>query len=217
MFFCTNRTRRSLPFFCDCGHIWTALTFPERYLASWYGNVPHATRAAAKAILDEGEDQAVVVREMPCAARGCLRPSHRLLGLGVAYVEFAMEKRGPSRLMFGPIFAERAKYPPLDEAATEAFRTFEVAQAFDGNPHEEECDAMAAWGLIHGLLTLSICGLLPMERIPSFVETILMTAVAPKSCRRRSQCNRSGQVARRRDDPRGLTSWLVGPGGRALS
>ena len=120
-------------------------------------------------------------------------------------------------MMFGPILAERAKYPRLDEAATEAFRTFQVAQAFDGHPPEEECDAMAAWGLIHGPSTLFISGLLPMERIPSFVETILMTAVAPMSCRRRSQCNWSGQVARRRDDPRGLTTWLVGPGGRALS
>ena len=44
-----------------------------------------------------------------------------LNAIGLAYVEFALQKRGLFRLMFGPILVERAKYPGLDEAARAVF------------------------------------------------------------------------------------------------
>src|SRR3974377_1802486 len=37
-----------------------------------------------------------------------------LIDLGLAYVEFALQKRGLFRLMFGPILVERKKYPALN-------------------------------------------------------------------------------------------------------
>ena len=171
-----------------------------------HGNVPNAMRAAARAILDEGDAPAVGLREMArrtgvsataayrhfaskeellasVAAEGfqelsaametAMKEPDRLLGLGLAYVEFALQKRGLFRLMFGPILAERAKYPPLKQAAAEAFRTFRAAQAAAGHPDEDEHDALAAWGLIHGLSSLFIEGLVPQRRIDSMATEII--------------------------------------------
>ena len=117
-------------------------------------------------------------RELSVALEAAMQGPDRVLGLGLAYVEFALQKRGLFRLMFGPILAERTKYPRLREAATDAFRTLQVAQAADGHPGED--DAMAAWGLIHGLSSLFIDGLVAEERIPSLAHSIIMTAVAPR-------------------------------------
>ena len=44
-----------------------------------------------------------------------------LIGLGLAYIEFALHKQGLFRLMFGPILKERARHPALNEAAAAAF------------------------------------------------------------------------------------------------
>jgi AcrR family transcriptional regulator len=104
-----------------------------------------------------------------------------LIGLGLVYVEFALQKRGLFRLMFGPILADRAKHPHLNKAATDAFRVLEVARSVDGHSGEGERDALAAWGLIHGLSSLFIDGLVPEERIPSMAERILTASVAPRS------------------------------------
>jgi AcrR family transcriptional regulator len=178
-----------------------------------HGNVPNAMRAAARAILDEGQTEALGLREMArrigvsptavyrhfasredllasvaaegfrelsTALKAATRGPDPLLGLGLAYVEFALQKRGLFRLMFGPILADRSKYPRLKEAATDAFRTLQVAQLADGHPEGEgERGAMVAWGLVHGLSSLFIDGLVPEERIHSFAERIL-TAAAPK-------------------------------------
>jgi AcrR family transcriptional regulator len=37
--------------------------------------------------------------------------SYRLGGVGLAYFDFALQKRGLFRLMFGPLLVERANYP----------------------------------------------------------------------------------------------------------
>ena len=100
-------------------------------------------------------------RELSAALEMAMKGPDRMLGVGLAYVEFALQKRGLFRLMFGPILAERAKYPRLKEAVADAFRTLQVAQAADGRPVEDEREAMAAWGLIHGCRRCSSTALFP--------------------------------------------------------
>ena len=115
-------------------------------------------------------------QELSAAMEAAMNEPDRLLGLGLAYFDFALKKRGLFRLMFGPILAERAKYPLLKEAAAEAFRTLGAAQAAAGKPHEDEHDAMAAWGLIHGLSSLFIDGLVPQRSIELMAKEIIGNA-----------------------------------------
>ncbi len=118
--------------------------------------------------------------ELSAAMEAAMKERDPLIGLGLAYVEFALRKRGLFRLMFGPILAERARYPELNEAASTAFRYLQVTDAGEGRPRQEEPEAMAAWGLIHGLSALFIDGLVPEEDIPALVERIFVTAATPK-------------------------------------
>ena len=99
--------------------------------------------------------------ELSAAMEAAMKERDPLIGLGLAYVEFALRKRGLFRLMFGPILAERARYPELNEAASTAFRYLQVTDAGEGRPRQEEPEAMAAWGSIHGLSALFIDGLVP--------------------------------------------------------
>ncbi len=119
-------------------------------------------------------------RELSAALDRAMQGPDHLLGLGLAYVEFALQKRGLFRLMFGPLLAERGKYPRLKEAASDAFRTLQAAQAADGRHQDDEQDAMAAWSLIHGLSSLFIDGFVPEDRIPSLAEKIIMTSVVAR-------------------------------------
>ncbi len=68
-----------------------------------------------------------------------------LIAVGLAYVEFALQKRGLFRLMFGPILVERAKYPLLNEAAGAAFDILQRVAGPDERPREENAATMAAW------------------------------------------------------------------------
>jgi AcrR family transcriptional regulator len=120
-------------------------------------------------------------RELSAAMDAAMAGPDPLLELGLAYVDFALQKRGLFRLMFGPILSQRAKYPGLKEAAKEAFRVLQVATAADGIPHEDERDAMAAWGLMHGLSSLFIDQLVPEERIESMAKQIIVSAAAARS------------------------------------
>ncbi len=119
-------------------------------------------------------------RELSTALEAALTGPAQLPGLHLAYVEFALQKRGLFQLMFGPILAERAKFSHLNEAATEVFRILQVAQLVAGHPRQDDTDAMAAWGLIHGLSMLLLGGLVPEERIPALAETILIATTATK-------------------------------------
>jgi hypothetical protein len=93
-----------------------------------------------------------------------------LVRTGLAYVEFALQKRGLFRLMFGPILAARAKYPEL-AAGFDLIKRI-VARAAAG-PSEENAAALAAWGLIHGLSALFIDGL-PEPHARSLAEEIFV-------------------------------------------
>ena len=85
--------------------------------------------------------------------------SDRLGGVGLAYFEFALRKRGLFRLMFGPILAERAKYPELNEAASAVFGLLRrIAVCADEWPCEDDVAGMAAWGLVMACSTASTPG-----------------------------------------------------------
>ena len=50
-------------------------------------------------------------RELGAAMERATRGVNPLSRAGLAYIEFAQQNRGLFRLMFGPVLAERAKYP----------------------------------------------------------------------------------------------------------
>jgi hypothetical protein len=52
-------------------------------------------------------------RELAAAMETGATESERLGGVGLAYFDFALQKRDLFRLMFGPILVERAKYQEL--------------------------------------------------------------------------------------------------------
>ena len=107
-----------------------------------------------------------------------------LIGLGLAYLEFALQKRGLFRLMFGPLLVERGKYPSLNEAVNEALGLIQqvvTGEAEASKPHDENPAAMAAWGLVHGLSALIIDGLVPESQARLMAEQILASRAATLS------------------------------------
>jgi AcrR family transcriptional regulator len=87
-------------------------------------------------------------RELAAAMWTGATESDPLGGVGLAYFDFALQKRGLFRLMFGPILDERAKYPELNEAASAVFSLLRrVAVSADDWPCEDDVAGMAAWGL----------------------------------------------------------------------
>ncbi len=81
--------------------------------------------------------------------------------IGLAYIEFARQNPGLFRLMFGPLLQVRAKYYALNKAAG---AVFELLEHSDANIEDEpQGSGMAAWGLMHGLSTLLIDGVIPSD------------------------------------------------------
>jgi AcrR family transcriptional regulator len=95
-------------------------------------------------------------RELAAAMETGATESDRLGGVGLAYFDFALQKRGLFRLMFGPILVDRAKYPELNEAASAVFGLLQrVAVSADEWPCEDDVAGMAAWGLVVACSTAS--------------------------------------------------------------
>lgn len=105
-----------------------------------------------------------------------------LIDVGLAYVEFALQKRGLFRLMFGPLLADRAKYPTLNDAVDEAFGFLQqVTTGAEGKPHDGNPATVAAWGLVHGLSSLFIDGLVPESQARIMAEQILSRTGAARA------------------------------------
>jgi len=85
-------------------------------------------------------------RELAAAMETGATESDPLHGAGLAYVGFALQKRGLFRLMFGTILVERAKYPQLNEAASAVFDFQRVAVGADEEPAEDNSAGMAGLG-----------------------------------------------------------------------
>ena len=117
-------------------------------------------------------------RELAAAMEAAATGPDPLIGVGLAYVEFALQKRGLFRLMFGPLLVERAKYPGLNDAAGAVFSLLERIVVADERPRNENASAMAAWGLVHGLSSLFIDGLVPEAHARGLAVQILQ---APRS------------------------------------
>jgi AcrR family transcriptional regulator len=95
-------------------------------------------------------------RELAAAMEGAATGSDPLVGVGLAYFDFALQKRGLFRLMFGPILVERAKYPELNDAAGAVFGLLQrIAVGADEWPCEDDVAGMAAWGLVMACSTAS--------------------------------------------------------------
>ena len=113
-------------------------------------------------------------RELAAAMETGATASDPLHGVGLAYVDFALQKRGLFRLMFGPVLVQRAKYPELDEAGRAVFGLLQrVAVSADNGPREDNSAGMAAWGLVHGLSSLFIDGLFPETYARGMANQIL--------------------------------------------
>ena len=120
-------------------------------------------------------------RELTAAMEAAAEGPDPLIGLGLAYVEFALQKRGLFRLMFGPILVERAKYPALNEAANAAFDCVQRVASGVDNGREDAAASMAAWGLVHGLSALFIDDLVPEGRARILAEEILHAGAKPEN------------------------------------
>jgi AcrR family transcriptional regulator len=120
-------------------------------------------------------------RELAAAMEATTRGPSLLTRAGLAYIEFAHQNPGLFRLMFGPLLAERAKYPPLQAASTsvEALLMRGVAD-LDPREFDDNLAAMAAWGLVHGLSQLIVDGYFPAERAMSRAEQILAGIRLPR-------------------------------------
>ena len=118
-------------------------------------------------------------RELAASMETAATGADPLNAIGLAYVEFALQKRGLFRLMFGPILVERAKYPGLNEAAQQAFDVLQRVGGLGERPREENPAAMAAWGLVHGLSGLFIDGLVPEARARGLAEETLAYVGTP--------------------------------------
>src|SRR5208283_4297114 len=93
--------------------------------------------------------------DLSAALEAALKGSDPLMGLGLAYVEFALRKKGLFRLMFGPLLVDRAKYPALNNAAGATMALIQrVTAAAQARPDDQSAGAMATWGLVHGISSL---------------------------------------------------------------
>ena len=120
-------------------------------------------------------------RELAAALKAAADSGDPVSGIGPAYVDFALKKRGLFRLMFGPLLADRERYPALNEAVNEAFDFLQKAvTGAEGTRQEDSPATLAAWGLVHGLSTLFIDGLVPESRARLMAEQILVRSNATK-------------------------------------
>ena len=120
-------------------------------------------------------------RELSARLDAATKERGALLGISLAYIDFAQRNHGLFRLMFGPVLADRAKYPELKDAAANAFRFMQAADSPDDPTLEVKSKTMATWGLIHGLSSMCIDGLIPEERVAPLAQDILTSAAKSPS------------------------------------
>ena len=120
-------------------------------------------------------------RELAAAMQRANRGPNPLTQAGLAYIEFANQNRGLFRLMFGPVLAERTKYPALQAASArvEALLLRGVTD-IDSRPLNDNHAAMAAWGLVHGLAHLIVDGYFPVAVATDQAEEILANIRLPR-------------------------------------
>jgi AcrR family transcriptional regulator len=113
-------------------------------------------------------------RELGAAlAAASTEESEALAAMGMAYVRFALARRGLFRLMFGPEMANRSKYPELKRAADQAFKWLSTGIHAGSSMHQNpQTTAIAAWALVHGLAQLFLDGILPQAQAETLTRAI---------------------------------------------
>ena len=138
-------------------------------------------------------------RDLAAAMEGAAAEADPLTRARLAYVQFALQKRGLFRMMFGPILAERAKYPELSAAFNVVQR---MVTGIEGPP-EQSTAAIAAWGLVHGLSALLVDNLVSEARAGCLAEEIIgRQRAAARYCGLRDV--RSGTTPEHFHDPRAI-------------
>jgi AcrR family transcriptional regulator len=92
--------------------------------------------------------------ERMLAAEQSRDPKEALIAIGVIYIQFAVERPGLFRLMYGgrpPETDAKPGEPPHAAYAALTRRITELAK-----PKEREAAFMASWALVHGLATLLV-------------------------------------------------------------
>ncbi len=96
-----------------------------------------------------------------------------LSAMGMAYVRFALSRRGVFRLMFGPEMAKRASFPELKSAADQAFQWLQGGMQARGRvAQDSHLAAIAPWALVHGLAQLFLDGVLPETQAEAITAAI---------------------------------------------
>lgn len=144
-----------------------------------HGDLRSALLDAADALLDEGGDGAVSLREAARRAGVSATAAYRhfadkdalLAALatrhfaqlgqalrsvdfteqGRAYVRFALARPGRFRLMFGPVLGRAKDHPALQQTSDAVFAGLTAAAG-------SKDDAVRAWSLVHGLAHLLLDG-----------------------------------------------------------
>ena len=120
-------------------------------------------------------------RELAAVMETGATDGNSLPAIGLAYVDFALHNRGLFRLMFGPVLVERAKYPDLNEAANAVFSLLRrVEVSADGGSCEDHAAGMAAWGLVHGLSSLILDGLVSEINVKDLAKEVLVRTREPR-------------------------------------
>jgi AcrR family transcriptional regulator len=87
----------------------------------------------------------------------------RLVEMGIAYVEFALQHRSHFKVMWESGIS-KADYPAVGEAATEAYQLLEKAATDllpSAPPARQKALVATAWSLVHGYATLALAQELP--------------------------------------------------------
>jgi AcrR family transcriptional regulator len=113
-------------------------------------------------------------RELAAAMQSATLGASPFTRAALAYINFACQNPSVFRLMFGPVLAQRAKYPAL-RAATPGIETMLLRGVADVDqvPLDDNHAEIAAWGLVHGLAHLFVNGFFPSARGGVPIEEIL--------------------------------------------
>ena len=121
--------------------------------------------------------------ELAAALRTAAAGPDPSAAVGIAYVDFALTKRGLFRLMFGPVLLQKEKHPVLDAAVAE-IREAVGRSAVTGTAfHTPEEAGLAVWGLIHGVSALLIGNLLPEADARALARRIFAKVRRPETKR----------------------------------
>lgn len=113
---------------------------------------------------------------MEAGARRGVTPQARLVGIGQAYVDFAVDHPGIFGVMFDPSVCDPRDPNPVTGPLAQANDDFLAAAVRETMPQasEDEVNAAAAgrWGSVHGLAVLVAGGFLERAVVPAALASL---------------------------------------------